>query len=195
LCIDVTSNALWRISHKDRSATPSAASLARRRPLAERARRFQDFGGQLWSSLGTQRSMPSLASDGTKLNCPQRGTVLRKAQGAGGRCATATAIDPSGRRYFPSPNQVTGSPVSNEQWYSGFGEPFVPRLITKRRWIRQVERSGSLTMTSANRVIEAICLPPRPVRLFRDMDCLQARYRGAFTFNTGPWVGSIHHAA
>lgn len=84
---------------------------------------------------------------------------LQRRYFVGRRCATATAMVPSGRRYFPSRSQVTGSPVGNEQMYSGSGGAVSLRFMTKRRCTRQVDRSGSLTMTSANRVPEAIVSP------------------------------------
>jgi len=80
-------------------------------------------------------------------------------QSIGRLWATATAMQPFGIRYFPSPSHMTVSPVGSVHTYWWTGAESGLRLTTSRLSTLQVDRSGSLTMTSDKREPEAINLP------------------------------------
>jgi len=72
-------------------------------------------------------------------------------QSIGRLWATATAMQPFGIRYLPSPSHMTVSPVGSVQTYCWTGAESGLRNVTSRLSTLQVDRSGSLTMTSDKR--------------------------------------------
>lgn len=117
-------------------------------------------------------------------------------QSIGRLWATATAMQPFGSRYFPSPSHMTVSPVGSVQTYSCTGAESGLRIMTSRLSTLQVDRSGSLTMTSDRREPEAINVPFYSSRVRIGMGFIGQRPTRSpwpFTVSTAYAVRHIRH--